>query len=101
MKSSDYKSCHDLNDDEKLKIILKICSEAGFFDDINELIHIVAHKVRNPLFGISAAVEVLRGRYDKGNSNEIIFEMIDKELDRLENTIKDLLKTFSDSSYQK
>jgi nitrogen-specific signal transduction histidine kinase len=56
---------------------------------------IVTHKVRNPLAGISAAVEVLRERVGKDDSNERFFEMIIKEIDRLENIVKELFKTFS------
>lgn len=95
MESSEYKSGLDLSDDERLKMIVKKYKETGYFDDLNELIRIVAHKVRNPLTGISAAVEVLRERCGKDNSNEIIFEMVHKEIDRLENIVKEFLKTFS------
>ncbi len=56
---------------------------------------IVTHKVRNPLAGISAAVEVLRDRVGKDDSSEKFFEMIFKEVDRLESIVKDLFKTFS------
>jgi nitrogen-specific signal transduction histidine kinase len=56
---------------------------------------IVTHKVRNPLAGISAAVEVLRDRVGEDELNEKFFQMIFKEVDRLENVVKDLFKTFS------
>ena len=69
--------------------------ETEYFNDLNELMGIVTHKVRNPLAGISAAVEVLRERVGKDDSNERFFEMIIKEIDRLENIVKELFKTFS------
>ena len=69
--------------------------ETEYFNDLNELMGIVTHKVRNPLAGISAAVEVLRDRAGKDGSNERFFRMIFKEIDRLECIVKDLFKTFS------
>ena len=56
---------------------------------------IVTHKVRNPLAGISAAVEVLKERVEKDDSNERIFGMIFKEIDRLNNIVKEFYETFS------
>lgn len=89
------KSGVDLSDDEGIKMIVKKYKETEYFDDLNELMGIVTHKVRNPLAGISAAVEVLRERSGKDNSNERFYEMIFKEIDRLENIVKDLFRTFS------
>ncbi len=89
------KSGIDLSDDEGIKMIVNKYKETEYFDDLNELMGIVTHKVRNPLAGISAAVEVLRERVGKDDSNERIFKMIFKEVDRLECIVKDLFKTFS------
>ena len=50
--------------------------------------------MRNPLAGISAAVEVLKERVGKDDSNEVFFEMISKEIDRLGSMVKDLFKEF-------
>lgn len=85
----------DLSDDEGIKMIANKYRETEYFDDLNELMGIVTHKVRNPLAGISAAVEVLRERVGMDDSNERIFKMIFKEVDRLECIVKDLFKTFS------
>ena len=68
----------DLSDDEGIKMIVNKYRETEYFDDLNELMGIVTHKVRNPLAGISAAVEVLRERVGKDDSNERIFRMIFK-----------------------
>jgi signal transduction histidine kinase len=85
----------DVRDDEGIKMIVDKYKETEYFNDLHELMGIVTHKVRNPLAGISAAVEVLRERVGKDDSNEIFFEMIFKEIDRLESIVKDLFKTFS------
>ncbi|MBS1258749.1 MAG: hypothetical protein MAG551_01811 [Candidatus Scalindua arabica] len=92
---SGEKSGVDLSDDEGIKMIVDKYKETEYFDDLNELMGIVTHKVRNPLAGISAAVEVLRERVEKDDSNERIFRMIFKEVDRLECIVKDLFKAFS------
>jgi nitrogen-specific signal transduction histidine kinase len=89
------KSGIDVSDDEGIKMIVDKYKETEYFNDLNELMGIITHKVRNPLAGISAAVEVLRERVGKDDSNERFFEMIIKEIDRLENIVKELFKTFS------
>ncbi len=89
------KSGVDVSDDEGIKMTVDKYKETEYFNDLNELMGIVTHKVRNPLAGISAAVEVLRERVGKDDSNERFFEMIFKEIDRLESIVKDLYKTFS------
>ncbi len=85
----------EIGDDEGIRMIVDKYSETEYFNDLHELMGIVTHKVRNPLAGISAAVEVLRERVGKDGTNERFFEMILKEIDRLENIVKDLFKTFS------
>jgi len=92
---SEEKSCVVVSDDEGIKMIADKYRETEYFNDLHELMGIVTHKVRNPLAGISAAVEVLRDRVGKDDSNEKFFEMIFKEVGRLENIVKDLFKTFS------
>jgi nitrogen-specific signal transduction histidine kinase len=89
------KSGVDVSDDEGIKMIVDKYKETEYFNDLHELMGIITHKVRNPLAGISAAVEVLREREGKNDSNEKLFEMIFKEINRLENLVKDLYKTFS------
>lgn len=89
------KSGVDISDDEGIRIIVDKYKETEYFNDLHELMGIVTHKVRNPLAGISAAVEVLRDRAVKDDSSEKFYEMIFKEVDRLENIVKDLFKTFS------
>jgi len=89
------KSGSNLNDNEGIKMIVDKYKETEYFDDLNELMGIVTHKVRNPLAGISAAVEVLRDMAEKDDSNERLFKMIFKEIDRLESIVKEFSETFS------
>ncbi len=84
-----------VGDNEGIRMIVDKYKETEYFNDLHDLMGIVTHKVRNPLAGISAAVEVLRERVEKDGANERFFEMILKEIDRLENIVKDLFKTFS------
>ena len=92
---SGEKSGVDLSDDEGIKMIVNKYRETEYFNDLNELMGIVTHKVRNPLAGISAAVEVLKERVGKDDSNERIFGMIFKEIDRLDSIVREFYKTFS------
>ncbi len=89
------KSCVDLSDDAEIKIIVNRYKETEYFKDLNELMGIVIHKIRNPLAGISAAAEILKIKAEKNEANDKFFMMIFKEIDRLESTAKDLFITFS------
>ena len=93
--ANEEKTGVDISDDEGIRLIVNKYNETEYFNDLHDLMGIVTHKVRNPLAGISAAVEVLRERVGKDEGNERFFEMILKEIDRLENIVKDLFKTFS------
>ena len=80
---------------EGIKKIADKYKESEYFDDLYELISVITHKIRNPLAGISAAAEVLRGKVGTNDSNEKYFDMIFKEIDRMEKVVKNLYKTFS------
>ena len=95
LSGNEEKTGVDISDDEGIRLIVNKYNETEYFNDLHDLMGIVTHKVRNPLAGISAAVEVLRERVGKDGGNERFFEMILKEIDRLENIVKDLFKTFS------
>ncbi|WXR60524.1 ATP-binding protein [Peptostreptococcaceae bacterium AGR-M142] len=61
---------------------------------LGELSAALAHEIRNPLSGIKMSAQVLSKRFKKYNqdeSNEKLFEGIIKEIDRLDNLIKDIL----------
>jgi len=95
MSNNGERTSVDIGDDEGISMIVAKYNETAYFNDLHDLMGIVTHKVRNPLAGISAAVEVLRERVGKDGTNDKFFEMILKEIDRLENIVKDLFKTFS------
>lgn len=61
---------------------------------LGELSAALAHEIRNPLSGIKMSAQVLNKRFKKYNqdeSNEKLFKGIVKEIDRLDNLIKDIL----------
>jgi nitrogen-specific signal transduction histidine kinase len=85
----------NLSGEEGIKKIADKYRESEYSDDLYELISVITHKIRNPLAGISAAVEVLKERVGTNDANEKFFNMIFKEIDRLEGIVKNLYKTFS------
>ncbi len=89
------KSGVDLSDEAEIEIIVNRYKETEYFKDLNELMGIVVHKIRNPLAGISAAAEILMTKTEKNEANDKFFMMIFKEIDRLESTAKKLFLTFS------
>ncbi len=95
LSANEDKTGLDIDDDEGIRKIVDKYNETEYFNDLHELMGIVTHKVRNPLAGISAGVEVLRERVGQDKTKDRFFEMILKEIDRLENIVKDLFKTFS------
>jgi len=85
----------NLSDDDEIKRIAEKYRETEYYNDLYGLISVITHKIRNPLAGISAAAEVLEDKTGKNNTNEKLFQMIFKEIDRLETIVKNLYKTFS------
>jgi nitrogen-specific signal transduction histidine kinase len=85
----------EVSSEEAIKKIADKYRESEYFDDLYELISVITHKIRNPLAGISAAAEVLKERVGTNDANEKFFDMIFKEIDRLEGVVKKLYKTFS------
>lgn len=63
---------------------------AEHFSAVGRLASGLAHEIRNPLSGVKAALEVLRGDMPKGESSEILSESL-AELSRIESVVKDLL----------
>ena len=85
----------EASSEKEIKKIADKYKESEYFDDLYELISVITHKIRNPLAGISAAAEVLKERVETNDANEKFFDMIFKEIDRLEGVVKKLYKTFS------
>lgn len=58
---------------------------------IGEMATSVGHEIKNPLAGISGAIEILRDTFDEGDSRGQIMDDILSEVKRLDNTVRDLL----------
>ncbi len=58
---------------------------------IGEMAASVGHEIKNPLAGISGAIEILRDTFDEGDSRVQIMDDILSEVKRLDNTVRDLL----------
>ena len=89
------KSGKDLSEDVETKIIVSEYKGREYVKELNELMDISIHKLRNSLAAISLAAEILRKRVEKNESNEKYFEMIFMEIDSLVYTAKNLFKTVS------
>ena len=85
----------NISDEERIKGIADKYRDSEFFNELHELIGVITHKIRNPLSGISAAVEVLREKVETCDTNEKFFKMICKEIDNLERVAKDLSRAFA------
>ena len=58
---------------------------------LGEMASVVAHEVRNPLAGVSGALQILRDRVAEDSEERMIFEDILTRLDMLNNSLGDLL----------
>jgi two-component system, NtrC family, sensor kinase len=58
---------------------------------IGELAAGVAHEIKNPLAGISGAIQVLADDFDPKDPRRMITEQIIKQTERMDKTIRDLL----------
>lgn len=58
---------------------------------LGELASAVAHEIRNPLAGISGAIQVLSEEFSDADPRQPIIKEILKEVERLDRSVKDLL----------
>ncbi|UCF37633.1 MAG: PAS domain S-box protein [Acidobacteriota bacterium] len=58
---------------------------------IGEMAASVAHEIKNPLAGISGAIEILRDTFEEPDERREVMEEILLEVKRLDNTVRDLL----------
>lgn len=58
---------------------------------IGEMAASVGHEIKNPLAGISGAIEILRDTFENQDSRKQIMDDILGEVQRLDNTVRDLL----------
>lgn len=58
---------------------------------IGEMAASVGHEIKNPLAGISGAIEILKDTLEDGDSRRQVMDDILSEVTRLDNTVRDLL----------
>lgn len=61
------------------------------FATLGELAACIAHEIKNPLAGISGAIQILIQDLPEDDSRREIFEEILKQIDRIDRDVKDLL----------
>ena len=59
---------------------------------LGQMAAVVAHEVRNPLAGISGAVEILQGRAPEGSADREILTTIRERIGILDQSVEDLLR---------
>ncbi|MFZ5759984.1 MAG: two-component system sensor histidine kinase NtrB [Thermodesulfobacteriota bacterium] len=52
----------------------------------------VAHEIKNPLAGISGAMQILARSFQEGDTNQLIFHEVQSQVKRLDNFINNLLQ---------
>ncbi len=58
---------------------------------LGELAAAIAHEIKNPLAGISGAIQVLAEEFEDGDPRKETIQEVLKEIERLDKTIRDLL----------
>ncbi len=66
-------------------------AQAEKLASVGELATCLAHEIKNPLAGISCAIEVLMDEYDDEHPNTVVFNEILEQVHRLDKTVKDIL----------
>jgi signal transduction histidine kinase len=69
----------------------KLVQRADRMASIGELASGVAHEIRNPLAGIQGAVQIMAGGLRENDSRRRVADEIQKQIDRLERLVRDLL----------
>lgn len=59
--------------------------------EIGQLAASLAHEIKNPLAGISGAIQVIRDDLDPSDQHRVVLEEVLRHIDRLDGTVKDLL----------
>lgn len=59
--------------------------------EIGQLAASLAHEIKNPLAGISGAIQVIREELDAGDPHRDVLEQVLRQINRLDGTVKDLL----------
>jgi len=58
---------------------------------IGELAASLAHEIKNPLAGISGAIQIIKERFERDDPHREIIDEIQHQIARLDNTVRDLL----------
>jgi signal transduction histidine kinase len=78
----------DVTDDRRLR---KKLIDAERLAAIGEVASRVAHEIRNPLAGISSAIQVMARDFEKGSKKAEIVRLVVQEVQRLDQFVEDLL----------
>jgi signal transduction histidine kinase len=70
---------------------LEQMQKASRLASLGEIISGIAHEVKNPLTGISCAVQVLQSDFDESDSRKVVTSEILNQINRLDKIVKDLL----------
>ena len=73
------------------------------FASTGRIARTIAHEVRNPLTNINLAMEQLKAEMPEGEDNQILFEMVNRNSNRINQLITDLLNStkFAELTYGK
>lgn len=66
-------------------------SESEHLATIGQLAASLAHEIKNPLAGISGAIQVLGAGLDQDHPHQEVIEEVLRQIDRLDDAVKDLL----------
>lgn len=83
--------CMIWRDLTELKRLQADLLEAQVLASVGELAASVAHEVKNPLAGISGAVQILKRSFAEGDSRRELLERVIQQVDRLDRLVRDLL----------
>ncbi len=76
----------------RLSLVERQLRRAEKVSALGELSATVAHEFMNPLGSIKGAVEILKDEIEEDNEKHVFLEILIKEIDRLDRTIRDVLR---------
>lgn len=79
-----------IRDEERLAVEEKL-TQAEHLAQIGQLAASLAHEIKNPLAGISGAIQVIRGGMSSDDARVPILGEVLTQINRLDSTVKDLL----------
>jgi two-component system, NtrC family, sensor histidine kinase HydH len=76
---------------EERLVVEERLTQSEHMAKIGQLAASLAHEIKNPLAGISGAIQVIRDGMDKSDPRRDVIREILSQIDRLDNAVKDLL----------